>query len=368
MKKKFVIALDIDDTLMPFTPHMIDLDREIYHDDVTLDEVTEWGFSNFPEEVRTHFYDLMKGPMINRLQKPNPGALKMIDTLQKAGHSVMIASAVCAEKMGIRSQQIQNMFPMVNSVMLGDQKTLLDCDFLLDDCADNVLNSHAKYPVLLRRNWNTYVTDEEADRVGVKIVHNYQEFLDYVQEKAMTPEAELLSLVGPSGSGKTAIANLLEKTGRYEIVQSATTRARRPDDGPNDYRFIGTSEEFLQMVDRGEFIEWSMYKGNFYGTPKDAIDSVLQKGKKAILILDINGTETFKEVYGNRLKSIAVFRRMEDLTRAIDERDTSDEVKAQRKQNLKAELIADMNRCDALLSNTGTLEQAMQEVERLMAQ
>lgn len=100
---------------------------------------------------------------------------------------------------------------------------------MLDDKAENVLNSIADYSVLVRRPWNSHMT-------GMLSANNYREFLAMVEriernryegQFKMTNDAKIIALVGPSGSGKTAIAKKLSESPLFAVPRSTTTRAHR---------------------------------------------------------------------------------------------------------------------------------------------
>lgn len=105
---------------------------------------------------------------------------------------------------------------------------------------------------------------------------------------------EILVIVGPSGVGKTTVAyRLLEDTGCFEFVRSATTRAPRGDGRDNEYIYL-TREEFLSRVKNGKMLEHMEYGGNLYGTPASEVERILAEGKTPLLILDINGAKSLR--------------------------------------------------------------------------
>lgn len=106
---------------------------------------------------------------------------------------------------------------------------------------------------------------------------------------------KLLVLTGKTCSGKTEILKELTKRGVVNPIVTYTTRPMRPGeiDGIT-YNFI-TKEEFLQMVDNNEFIEYTSYNvasGEkwFYGTALSSINK-----PNAAIILNPNGVKSFIE-------------------------------------------------------------------------
>ena len=86
-------------------------------------------------------------------------------------------------------------------------------------------------------------------------------------------KGNLFIVTGPSGAGKgTVLGRLLPSMEQLQYSVSATTRAPREgeEDGVN-YYFLNRND-FLNMVDRGEFLEYAEYVGNFYGTPAGPVD------------------------------------------------------------------------------------------------
>jgi len=50
------------------------------------------------------------------------------------------------------------------------------------------------------------------------------------------------------------------------------------------YNFVST-QVFLDMIEKDSFIEWAQFGGNYYGTSKQAVKTVAEKGR--ICVLDI---------------------------------------------------------------------------------
>lgn len=107
--------------------------------------------------------------------------------------------------------------------------------------------------------------------------------------------ARIIVLSGPSGVGKTTVAAHLLEDPRVERVITSTTRKPRPgeQDG-RDYLFL-TRERFTRMRDAGELLEWAEVYGHFYGTPRAHVDRIVEAGRSALLVIDIQGAETLRD-------------------------------------------------------------------------
>lgn len=104
-----------------------------------------------------------------------------------------------------------------------------------------------------------------------------------------------LLLAGPSGGGKTTVMNeLLKSDIGFELVRSATTRARRGDGNDGEYIYL-SKEEFVSLSERGGMLEFTEYGGNLYGTPYSEIERISKAGKTPILILDLNGVRALRK-------------------------------------------------------------------------
>jgi guanylate kinase len=100
----------------------------------------------------------------------------------------------------------------------------------------------------------------------------------------------LFIISAPSGSGKsTLVAEVRRLVGGLEFSISYTTRKPRgsEEDG-KEYHFT-TREQFMEMVDRGEFLEWAEVFGNLYGTARSTLEHARVAGKDLLLDIDVQG-------------------------------------------------------------------------------
>lgn len=60
-------------------------------------------------------------------------------------------------------------------------------------------------------------------------------------------------------------------------------------------RSVLSREDMEASIGRGEFIESAEFAGNFYGTSKRAVHSVLDQGKICILDIEMQGVKSVKK-------------------------------------------------------------------------
>ena len=152
----------------------------------------------------------------------------------------------------------------------------------------------------------------------------------------------ILILSGPSGAGKsTIIKEASERIGEFYFSISSTSRA--PREGEKDgreYHFV-TKEVFERGIEAGEFLEYAMVHGNYYGTSLTPVHTALKAGKLVIFDIDVQGFHLAKERMGDLITSAFILPpSLGELDRRLRDRLTdSPEVISQRLKNAKREIL-----------------------------
>ena len=113
----------------------------------------------------------------------------------------------------------------------------------------------------------------------------------------LTDKGILLVISGPAGTGKgTVVSNILARSDDYALSVSATTRAPRVNEVDGvQYHFV-TRAEFEQKIQDGLMLEYAEYVGNYYGTPRERVDAMLNEGINVILEIEVIGAMKIKKL------------------------------------------------------------------------
>ncbi len=136
----------------------------------------------------------------------------------------------------------------------------------------------------------------------------------------------LIVFSGPSGCGKgTLVAKLLEQRTDTVLSVSVTTRAPRPGEIDGFHYFFKTREEVERMIQNDELLEYAQYSGNYYGTPRSAVEEHLKAGRNVILEIDVQGALQVMEHCEDYVSIFLTVPSLEELERRLRGRGTEEE-------------------------------------------
>jgi guanylate kinase len=133
----------------------------------------------------------------------------------------------------------------------------------------------------------------------------------------------IMIISGPAGSGKNTVAERL--MAEFPQVKRVITTTSRPPRGQEvdgvDYHFF-SPEQFEKDIADGKFYEYAKVHDRYYGTSKKAVLDSLANGDDLILIIDVQGANSWKKIAENN-PEIA-----EKLTTIFVAPDSIDELRA----------------------------------------
>ena len=175
-------------------------------------------------------------------------------------------------------------------------------------------------------------------------------------------QGTLVVVSGFSGAGKgTVLAQVLARRPDLYFSVSFTTRPPRQgeQDGVN-YHFV-TREEFQARIDRGEFLEYAEYVGNYYGTSMQVIREKLEQGIDVILEIEIQGAAKVREKMPEAVSLFLVPPSFEELSRRLRSRGTDSEEKIQQRLEVARREVREIEQYDYIVVND-TVDRAVEEI------
>jgi Guanylate kinase len=94
----------------------------------------------------------------------------------------------------------------------------------------------------------------------------------------------LVVISGPSGVGKSTVRQALFSMKGHKLSYSVSMTTREPratETNGIDYYFVN-SDEFKRRIAEGLFLEYAEFVGQFYGTPLDKVEELLDQGREVV--------------------------------------------------------------------------------------
>jgi len=107
----------------------------------------------------------------------------------------------------------------------------------------------------------------------------------------------LIVISGPSGVGKdSVIQRMRERQLPFHFVVTATTRAPRQGEKHSIDYFFYSRDDFADMIDKGELLEYALVYNEYKGIPKEQVRQALASGKDVVMRLDVQGAATVRNL------------------------------------------------------------------------
>ncbi len=107
----------------------------------------------------------------------------------------------------------------------------------------------------------------------------------------------LYIVAAPSGAGKSSLVNaLISRLSFVYLSISHTTRAMRPAEEDGEHYHFTTNEDFLERVEKAEFLEHAKVFDYYYGTSQAYVQNQLDAGHDVILEIDWQGAQQVRRL------------------------------------------------------------------------
>lgn len=180
-------------------------------------------------------------------------------------------------------------------------------------------------------------------------------------------KGKLIIISGPSGSGKSTIREKIVKNNKniWYSISMTTRKPRINEKNEIDYYFV-TKEEFLTEIKNNNFYEYAeVYKDIFYGTPKNKVQEMLNKGYDVILEIDVDGALQIKKQDKDAILIFIMPPSIEELKNRLENRKTDSKEKIKERLNKALYEISFKDKYDYIVLNDD-IEKATKEIETII--
>ena len=168
---------------------------------------------------------------------------------------------------------------------------------------------------------------------------------------------------GASGVGKSsALKRVMEARSDLRFSVSATTRAPRPGEEDGVHYFFVTREQFEEMIENRELLEYDEHHKNLYGTPKAQV----QGEKHVVLDIEPNGAFQVKRNCPDAVLIFVTPPDLQELERRLRGRGDTDEEQIQVRMTRAKWEIAQSDHYDYVVLND-ELDRCVKELLDIIA-
>lgn len=183
----------------------------------------------------------------------------------------------------------------------------------------------------------------------------------------MTNKGCLYIVSGPSGTGKGTVCKVLAEDENVFLSISSTTREVRAGEIEGvTYNYI-SKNSFEEMISSDTMLEWAVYSGNYYGTPRKDVEKMLNEGKNVILEIEVQGAFKVKEIFPETVMIFVVPPSMKELKKRLTERGRESESQIKVRMETARRELELAPRYDYVIIND-TLENCVEEMRDVIKQ
>ena len=181
----------------------------------------------------------------------------------------------------------------------------------------------------------------------------------------MNKRGILAIISGFSGAGKGTVVNKLLEKDNYAVSISATTREPRQGEVDGKNYFFKSRDEFENMIENNQLIEYAEYVGNYYGTPRDYVFKKLEEGYDVILEIEMQGARKVKEKFPETALIFITPPSADELKKRLVGRGTETIEQIDKRMSRAVDECDYMNKYDYIVVNDD-LDECVDEIHRLL--
>lgn len=166
------IGIDVDDVTLDLVTAWLHRYNCDHNDFLVESDIKSWGIGSYTK-IGRKFYDYLKDPNLYAKVRPIENSLSGVQSLNDMGFRVIFITASTTEQSGVKYNILYNcgFLNRREDYYEAKDKSLIACDYLVDDNPDNVKTAYGE-GIIYTREWNKSL-------IGYPRVDNWLEIINY---------------------------------------------------------------------------------------------------------------------------------------------------------------------------------------------
>lgn len=178
---KFVIVTDIDGCINNLIEQMFKRYNDSYGTNYSINDMKSYNFDdNFSLEASSRMKMMLLEKDLWDSLTPVEGAQFALQSFINSGHKVYVATSTHHVNFPWKVEWMKKFFPFIDekNIICINDKSLLRCDVLIEDCYSNLTKSMCER-VLINKPWNQIDKDYIY---GINRAYNWEEVVRFVNK------------------------------------------------------------------------------------------------------------------------------------------------------------------------------------------
>lgn len=169
---KQIIALDVDDVVLELVSAWLHKYNVEHNDTLSESDIKTWDIGSYTK-IGHRMYDYLKDPMLYATVYPVKDSWLGVQTLKNMNYRVIYVTSSTIQQSGTKYNLLYNTgyLNRREDYFEATDKSLIKCDYLVDDRIENVENAYGQ-GVVYTREWNKSL-------IGYPRLNNWMEVIDF---------------------------------------------------------------------------------------------------------------------------------------------------------------------------------------------
>lgn len=179
---------------------------------------------------------------------------------------------------------------------------------------------------------------------------------------------QLIVISAPGGVGKDSVIRGLLATlpGSIRNITTTSRPMRSGEVDGQDYYFL-SAESFKEKIDRDDFIEYNFFTGNYYGTERLRLNTLLREHELVITQVDINGKKSLDREHIPHLAIFLLPDNLEVLGKRLEKRGSMTEEQIKERLRIAKDEIKVAPTYDVqVINKEGKLDETISELAKII--